>query len=295
VRRESAHESDNTDASMSINPSASDYPRGHIESWRQDDRARIVFPCRGLLVIVTETSSFVLQPRSALWLPAGMRYEYCCRTDVSLSTLEISDTAALGMPPDARLFEVSPLLKELLIAATRVTAPYDPQGRDGRLLALILDEAREASRAALVHLPMPRDQRLLKVCEAVLKAPAQKSDLDDWARSARIGRRTFTRAFRAQTQMSFAEWRRRARLLESLSRLAAGHTVTAVALDIGYSTASAFNAMFRQAVGVSPSRYAADGPSTVERSPTRAPTRATTRPGLDWPRTSSPAGSRPPP
>ena len=280
-------------ATPTLDPAAIVYPRDHVEPWKQNDRARIVFPCSGVLVIVTESSSFVLQPQSALWIPAGMRYEFCCRTDVSLSMLAVSSTASAGMPTDARVFEVSSLLKELLVAATRIPAEYDAQGRDGRLLALILDEARLAALASLVHLPMPRDSRLLKVCEAVLRSPAQRNDLDAWARSARIGRRTFTRAFRAQTQMSFAEWRRRARLLESLSRLAAGHTVTNVALDIGYSTASAFNAMFRKAVGVSPSRYVASGPPMAEPLPAPKKAPATTRPSRDWPQTSNRAGFRP--
>jgi AraC-like DNA-binding protein len=278
---------------QTIDPAAIIYPQGHVEPWKHNDRARIVFPCSGVLVIVTESSSFVIQPQSALWIPAGVRYEFCCRTEVSLSTLAIADAACSGMPADARVFDVSPLLRELLVAATRIPVEYDPQGRDGRLLALILDEARQSALASLVHLPMPRDSRLLKVCEAVLRSPAQRNDLDAWARSVRIGRRTFTRAFRAQTQMSFAEWRRRARLLESLSRLAAGHTVTNVALDIGYSTASAFNAMFRKAVGVSPSRYAASGPPTAGPLPAQKKAPAASRHAHDWPQTSSPAGFRP--
>jgi AraC-like DNA-binding protein len=59
--------------------------------------------------------------------------------------------------------------------------------------------------------------------------------------------------------MSFGPWRRQALLLASLSRLAAGEPVTNIALDLGYDSPSAFTAMFRRTLGVTPSRYFATG------------------------------------
>jgi len=79
--------------------------------------------------------------------------------------------------------------------------------------------------------------------------------LDEWADIAGMGRRTFTRCFRKETGMSFATWRQNVRLIEALSRLALGETVTRVALDVGYNSPSAFAAMFRRAFGVPPSHY----------------------------------------
>ncbi|MNG06245.1 Regulatory protein SoxS [compost metagenome] len=55
--------------------------------------------------------------------------------------------------------------------------------------------------------------------------------------------------------MSFIQWLRRMRLLASLDSLAAGHPILDVALDLGYDSPSAFSAMFRRTLGVSPSAY----------------------------------------
>ena len=41
--------------------------------------------------------------------------------------------------------------------------------------------------------------------------------------------------------MSFAEWRRRARLLRALGWIAEGRPILAVALDLGYDSPSAFS------------------------------------------------------
>ena len=48
---------------------------------------------------------------------------------------------------------------------------------------------------------------------------------------------------------------RRAKLMEALIRLAQGHSVLRVALELGYGSHSAFSAMFRRVMGVAPSDY----------------------------------------
>jgi AraC-like DNA-binding protein len=55
--------------------------------------------------------------------------------------------------------------------------------------------------------------------------------------------------------MTFRQWQQQARLLGGLVRLAEGESVTSVALDVGYENPSAFIAMFRRALGVTPGRY----------------------------------------
>ena len=70
-----------------------------------------------------------------------------------------------------------------------------------------------------------------------------------------MGRRTFTRAFKQETGMGLAVWRQQVRLMEALSRLASGESVTQVAFEVGYDSPSGFSAMFRRAFGVPPSQY----------------------------------------
>jgi AraC-like DNA-binding protein len=56
--------------------------------------------------------------------------------------------------------------------------------------------------------------------------------------------------------MGLAVWRQQVRLMEALSLMAAGRSVTTIAFDVGYDSPSAFTAMFRRAYGVPPSLYA---------------------------------------
>jgi AraC-like DNA-binding protein len=55
--------------------------------------------------------------------------------------------------------------------------------------------------------------------------------------------------------LTFAEWLRRKRLLLALEYLASGKSVLDTAILIGYDSPSAFSAMFKSRVGVSPTDY----------------------------------------
>jgi AraC-like DNA-binding protein len=157
-------------------------------------------------------------------------------------------------PAACRLIRASQLLEALMDEAVRMPVDYDEEGRDGRLVELLLGEIGRMPEV-LLHVPIPQDPRLARICEAVIADTSSDRTLDDWADRSGISRRTLTRMFRRETGQSFSAWRQRVRLLEALARLGAGESVTNVALDVGYDSPSAFTAMFRRELGAAPRRY----------------------------------------
>jgi AraC-like DNA-binding protein len=67
-----------------------------------------------------------------------------------------------------------------------------------------------------------------------------------------MSRRSFSRAFRAETQKGWAEWVGAARLSQAATLILGGARVTDAALAVGYATPSAFSVAFRRMAGVSP-------------------------------------------
>jgi len=55
--------------------------------------------------------------------------------------------------------------------------------------------------------------------------------------------------------MTFGKWRQQLRLLSALRLLAEGQSVTAIALEVGYDSPSAFIAAFKTMLGTTPGRY----------------------------------------
>lgn len=206
------------------------------------------------MTITTPDGIWVTPPHLALWVPAMTLHHVRAYGRLSLKTLYILPGAAPHMPSSCRVVPVSPLLRELIIHACTFPRDYDPHGPDGRIMAVILDQMRVLPTASL-YLPMPRDPRLSGLCRHLLDDPGDRRTLPELALSAGAGDRTLLRLFLKETGLTFRIWRRQARLLAALRKLAAGEPVTAVALDLGYESQSAFIAMFRRALGVTPGRY----------------------------------------
>lgn len=104
-------------------------------------------------------------------------------------------------------------------------------------------------------LSLPHDPRILRVAQLLLDSPADARGFEAWAALAGVSERTLGRRFFEETGFSFTNWRQRARLLRSLEMLANGEPVTTIAIDLGYSTASAFIALFKRVFGETPASY----------------------------------------
>jgi AraC-like DNA-binding protein len=133
---------------------------------------------------------------------------------------------------------------------------YEERGVAGRVMRLMLDELA-ALRRLPYNLPMPKIAPLEAICARLVEAPNDSATLDHLASRHGTTARTLARHFRRQTGMSFAEWRRRARLLRALGWIAEGRPILTVALDLGYDSPSAFSAMFRRELGQPPSHFRA--------------------------------------
>jgi AraC-like DNA-binding protein len=143
---------------------------------------------------------------------------------------------------------------ELLLAAAQFGPKYDEGSAEQRLLRVILDRLPTLSLPPL-HLPEPEDDRLRRITERLLKEPSKRHSLSVLAHSTGLTERTAERLFRSETGMTFGKWRQQLRLITALQKLADGESVTNVALDVGYSDVSAFIAMFKTVLGITPARY----------------------------------------
>src|SRR3546814_3560613 len=86
----------------------------------------------------TPEMSFVIPPQRAVWLPAGTRHEVACRGPVSLRTLYLP-CAGHEHERQCRGFEVSNLVKSLILEVVDFPGFYAVDGRGGRIIALLID------------------------------------------------------------------------------------------------------------------------------------------------------------
>jgi AraC-like DNA-binding protein len=158
------------------------------------------------------------------------------------------------LPQECCVVSIPPLLRELILHAVAMPRLYRPNSLEERIMNIILDLV-QTLKVAPLDLPMPQDTRLQMISQTLAKNPADNRSLEGWGSKVGATSRTLTRLFRSETGMSFRQWRQQVRILEALKRLGGKELVTAVALDLGYDSPSAFIAMFKKALGKTPGQY----------------------------------------
>lgn len=229
----------------------------HRHAW-----AQVAYCATGILQVSVDHASsasgevtYIVPPSRAVWIAPRAVHSVHVLEAAHFRTLYVDASVA---PPDwagCRVLVVSPLLRELVPA---LDEPGLPRARETLLTSLLLDELRAADAQPL-GVPLPAveggDKRLRALCEAVLRAPAERATLAQWAADVGASERTMARLFREQLGMSYQQWRQQAVLAHALPLLARGVSVGQVAFASGYASESAFTAMFKSAMGQPPSRF----------------------------------------
>lgn len=199
--------------------------------------AHLIVSLRGTATIGTGEQDWTITPRSMLWLAGDTPHRAHTTAD--------QHWLVLSFPPDlvARAtgwVEASGFVHDLV---ERVGQAPEPERR-ARLTAVLVDELVE---------PVPVNTRLCRVTELVTLHPAM--GVAGLARAVGMSERTFRRWFRTDVGTSFTRWHQQRVVDRAIEQLDRGDSVKCVAADLGYSSTSAFIAMFKRVRNVSPRRY----------------------------------------
>ncbi|MGP9437076.1 AraC family transcriptional regulator [Ewingella sp. AOP8-B2-18] len=230
-----------------------DYAYGTQLAWHSHRRAQLLYGAPGVMEVSTQHGSWVVPQQSAVWIPAETPHKVVM-LGVSTRSLYIEPSAAPRNGEQCEVIAIPPLMRQLLLDAVDMPLEYATSGRDGALVNLMMHEITRAPTLPL-HIPFPRQTALAKLCQGFLQQPNIHTLPSYWAEVLHISERTFNRQFRAETGMSFLQWRQRVCVVLALSRLAAGVPITTIALDMGYDSPAAFSTMFRKMLGQPPSAF----------------------------------------
>lgn len=231
-----------------------DYPDSYELAEHRHRRSQFLYAATGVMAVSTPGGSWVAPPERAVWIPAGTPHSVRMVGAVQTRSVLVEPGECARRGGECQVVGVSPLVRHLLGDAANVPPEYDISGRDGLVMRLLLAEIERAPSIPLA-VPFPRHPLLARRCHAFLERPSATATIDEWATEMGMNRRSFTRLFRRETGMSFAEWRQQACLSVALPKLAAGEAITSIAYDLGYDAPGNFSTMFKRMLGVAPSRY----------------------------------------
>jgi AraC-like DNA-binding protein len=220
----------------------------HLHPW-----AQVAYTSRGIIRIAVDDTTWIVPPSRAIWVPANVVHDAQIVEPAYLRTLYVHESVAPAALDTCRVLEVSPLLRELIVAIDNDDAAL-PTQREQCLGQLIIDELLR-SKPLPLGVPLPADKRLRALCTAIIANPAASDSLEQLALDVGASVRTISRLFRSELGSNFSEWRQQAVLAHAIPLLSEGMSLSQVAHELGYTSQSAFTAMFRRAFGKSPREF----------------------------------------
>lgn len=224
------------------------YPQ-HQHAWGE-----FVYSFSGVMEIKVAGRHYLAPPQYGVWLPPDVEHVGLNRYEAHHCSLYIARQHCTAFPASACALTVSPLVRALLGHLRQQPTGVPANAQDARLLQVVLDQLEQAPRAGS-YLPSSDDPALAAVLRMLQTQPGDNRTLPELAHATHTTERTLMRRAQRDLGMSLAEWRQRLRVVKAMPLLEANQTVETIALDLGYSSASAFITMFKRLVGATPDEF----------------------------------------
>jgi len=229
-----------------------------VARWHTHDLHQLLYAFEGVAEVETDGSHHLLPPQQAAWIPAGLPHQTTLRK-VRTVAVFFEPSMVTGHDDRVRVLAAATPAREMIVYAARWRidrATSDPTADAFfTALALLTSEWLDTSEA-----PLRLPTSTLPLVEAVMHHTQQHlSDVDERSVCAAVGlsERTLRRVFRAETGMSWQEYRTTSRVLRAMSVLAAerDRSVLDAATAVGFESLSGFNRAFTRLTGERPGDY----------------------------------------
>jgi len=214
---------------------------------------QLIFALDGAVTCEVPGSLWMVPPGCAVWVPAGARHSCRSTTNAKVCFLFVKAGAA-ALADGCRSIQISPMVREMILHLADHPCHEPGDAHALRLMRVLLSELERMPQTSF-QLPVPAHPQLRQIVDALIRDPAQRRTLAQWAGSLAMSERTLARLVIRETGMSFGRWRRQLHLLVALRQLAGGAQVQQISDMLGYGSATAFITMFKKASGMTPNAY----------------------------------------
>jgi AraC-like DNA-binding protein len=225
----------------------------------QMDRHYLLFASRGTMRLEAWGRRWTLPPARAALIAAGQPVAITILTQLTSASVLFAPSF-MPEPPAVTVFDVSPLARAL-IDECRDYGPEDgPLPSYGQSLFQMLATVavRLAANPSPLSLPLPTSEPLRRALDLTEATAGDAPVFADIAYQTGQSPRALSRRFAEELGMTWRQALARIRMMQAVEALAGSDMpVTEIAFLVGYNSVSAFNAAFRDLLGVSPTQYRA--------------------------------------
>jgi AraC-like DNA-binding protein len=227
-----------------------------MTGWHSHEFHQLEYALEGVAEVETATARYLLPPRQALWIPAGVEHS---STLTHVKAVSVFFHPAMDLPAGdrVRILAVEPVLREMIQYArrwplSRITP--DPVA-DAFFDALALLLAEWLDYETPLCLPTTRDP-LVAAAIAYTDEHLADATLRDVCNAVGTSERSLRRAFVNATGITWRQYLQESRLLKAMALLAEGDQSTlTIAMSVGFESTSAFTRAFHRYAGETPKSY----------------------------------------
>ncbi|HLR13041.1 MAG TPA: helix-turn-helix transcriptional regulator [Burkholderiaceae bacterium] len=218
--------------------------------------SRLMFSSNGLVGVYSSIGHWVVPPFVVLRLGPGVSYRVHSLDSIHPCDIAIPPTLNRKLAQSYGLYRMTPLLRELLHSFHEHPELLPDDSRSTLTLELLQKMKRwDHCTVYPQELINPKDKRVALICDHVRRNLDSRKKLTQWADELRLDPRTLHRLFVSAFGIPFLQWRQQIRIMAALKWLREGRPIVDIAFDLGYTSQSAFTAMFRRNVGITPTTW----------------------------------------
>ncbi len=227
-----------------------------VTGWHSHDLHQIEYAFEGIAEVETDGAHYLLPPRQAVWIPAGLTHRTTLKRVRSVAVF-FHPAMVRGADDRVRILAATPLIREMIVYSARwpIARPVSDQVADAFFEALALLVTDWLAHEAPLCLPTSNDPVLRAVMDYTNANLADVTVAAACA-SAGISERSLRRQFGAATGMTWRQYVLQSRLLRAMALLTEpGRAVIDVATEIGFDSVSAFTRAFVRLTSETPTAY----------------------------------------
>jgi AraC-like DNA-binding protein len=228
-----------------------------VTMWHTHELHQLLYAFEGVAEVETDGSHHLLPPQQAAWIPAGLPHQTTLRRVRSVAVF-FEPTMVPGHDERVRVLSAAAPVREMIVYAARwrIDRAHSDPTADAFFTALAL---LTAEWLATVEAPLRLPTSAVPMVAAVMQHTQDHlAVVDERSVCAAVGisERTLRRAFRAETGMSWREYRTTSRVLRAMAMLAERkRSILDTATDVGFESLSGFDRAFRRLTGERPVDY----------------------------------------
>ncbi|MCA0935502.1 AraC family transcriptional regulator [Vibrio alginolyticus] len=227
---------------------------GYIDDFHSHPWHQIVFPLQGLLQSTIDDKSGIVPHNGLLYIPAHTVHKSIAITDTQFLAIYLNPDKYVQYGDKSKSCQVSSFIKELILLLFECDTLTQSESNITHLLMVLRDQI-DVAMSYEIPLLIPTDKRLLSIFLQLKQQPDLPFTLKEWATKVGASERTLSRLCSKEFSQSFALWRQNIRLVLSLQLLGSKMSIQEIAIELGYSSDSAYVQAFKKLFNQTPRKY----------------------------------------